>query len=157
MIDTLRTGVRGWSVGHRVGLGFLGGHCGVWSRVAGGRFVASTDQPWTGLMRDGGYAEVAYARASGLVAIPEELTDLDAAPLLSAGFTTFNALVRAGAKAGDLAVQGIGGLGLLSVHYAAKMGMEVVAIARGTTKEELARALGADYYIDRSPRMRRRS
>lgn len=85
-------------------------------------------------MTDGGYAEVAYARASGLVAIPEELTDLDAAPLLCAGFTTFNALVKAGAKAGDLAVQGIGKLGPLSVHYAAKMGMEVVAIARGTTK-----------------------
>jgi propanol-preferring alcohol dehydrogenase len=149
VIEALGAGVTGWSAGQRVGIGFLGGHCGVCQSCRQGNFVACTDQPWTGMAVDGGYAEVVYARASGLVAIPDELTSVEAAPLLCAGFTTFNALLKADATAGDLvAIQGIGGLGHLGVQYAAKMGLRVVAIARGTEKEKLARQLGADDYID---------
>ena len=122
------------------------------SRVAGHEAVgviACTDQPWTGVQVDGGYAEVLYARQSGLVAIPDSLSSVDAAPLLCAGFTTYNALLKARLLPGSLvAVQAIGGLGHLGVQYAKRMGLQVVAIARGTAKRELAQRLGADHYID---------
>jgi alcohol dehydrogenase, propanol-preferring len=148
-IDALGAGVEGWTTGQRVGVSFLGGHCGVCESCRRGNFVYCTNQPWTGMTTDGGYAEILYARATGLVAIPEELSSVDAAPLLCAGFTTYNAILKANAKAGDLvAIQGIGGLGHLGLQYAAKMGLRVVAIARGTDKEKLARQLGAQHYID---------
>ncbi|MFF2361995.1 zinc-binding dehydrogenase [Streptomyces sp. NPDC058122] len=149
VIDALGPEVEGWSTGQRVGVGFLGGHCGVCQSCRMGNFVACTDQPQTGVGVDGGYAEVVYARATGLVAIPDELTPAEAAPLLCAGFTTFNALLKANTKADDLVViQGIGGLGHLGIQYAARMGLRVVAVARGTAKEKLARELGAQHYID---------
>src|SRR5580693_6164022 len=149
VIDAVGAGVAGWPVGQRAGVGFLGGHCGACESCRRGNFVACTNQPWTGMTVDGGYAEVVYARATGVVAVPGELSAVEAAPLLCAGFTTFNALLKAEAKAGDLvAVQGIGGLGHLGIQYAAKMGLRVAAIARGTAKEPLARKLGAHHYID---------
>jgi alcohol dehydrogenase, propanol-preferring len=149
IIDALGDGVEGWQLGQRVGVGFLGGYCAVCASCRRGNFVACTDQPWTGINVDGGYAEVMYARATGLVAIPDELSSIDAAPLLCAGFTTYNALLKGGVKAGDLvAIQGIGGLGHLGIQYARKMGLRVVAIARGTAKQALALELGAHYYID---------
>jgi propanol-preferring alcohol dehydrogenase len=148
-IDALGAGVTRWVVGDRVGVGFLGGHCGVCDECRRGEFVNCTDQPWIGVNVDGGYAEVMYARSSGLVAVPAGLTSVEAAPLLCAGFTTFNALVKAGVHPGDLvAIQGIGGLGHLGIQYANKMGLRVVAIARGTEKAELAVELGAHHYID---------
>jgi propanol-preferring alcohol dehydrogenase len=148
-IDALGAGVEGWTAGQRVGVSFLGGHCGVCESCRRGNFVYCTDQPRTGMTTDGGYAEMLYARASGLVAIPDELSSVEAAPLLCAGFTTYNAILKAGARPGDLvAIQGIGGLGHLGLQYAAKMGLRVVAIARGTGKEKLARELGAHHYID---------
>ena len=150
-IDALGADVTGWSVGDRVGVGFLGGHCGVCEQCRRGRFVACTDQPRTGITVDGGYAEYLYARQSGLVSIPEQLSSTEASPLLCAGFTTYNALLRAELRPGDLvAVQGIGGLGHLGVQYARKMGATVVAIARGAGKADLARGFGADHYIDSS-------
>jgi propanol-preferring alcohol dehydrogenase len=116
-----------------------------------GRLIACTYQPWTGVTVDGGYAEYLYARQSGLVSIPEQLSSLEASPLLCAGFTTYNALLKAQLKPGGLvAVQGIGGLGHLGVQYARKMGATVVAIARGMAKADLARGLGAHHYIDSS-------
>jgi propanol-preferring alcohol dehydrogenase len=149
VIDAVGTGVQRWQVGDRVGVGFLGGHCGVCDPCRRGDFVTCTDQPQTGVTVDGGYGEVMYARASGLVAIPDALTSEEAAPLLCAGFTTFNALLKGKATAGDLvAIQGIGGLGHLGVQYAAKMGLRVAAVARGTAKRELALQLGAHEYID---------
>lgn len=149
VVDALGDGVSGWSVGQRVGVGYLGGQCGVCDACRRGNFVACSDQPVTGSSVDGGYAEVAYARASGLVAVPDELTSAEAAPLLCAGFTVYNALLKAGVRAGDLvAVQGIGGLGHLGLQYAARMGLRVVAIARGRAKEEQARSFGARYYLD---------
>jgi D-arabinose 1-dehydrogenase-like Zn-dependent alcohol dehydrogenase len=111
--------------------------------------VNCENQPQSGTTVDGGYAEVVYARATGLVRIPDQLKSLEASPLLCAGVTTFNALrglnIRPDALVG---VQGIGGLGHLGVQYANKLGYRVVAIARGTEKEALATELGAHHYID---------
>jgi D-arabinose 1-dehydrogenase-like Zn-dependent alcohol dehydrogenase len=103
----------------------------------------------TGVTMDGGYAEYVVMPASALAALPDDIDAADAAPLLCAGVTTYNALRRTEARAGDLvAVLGVGGLGHLGIQYAAKMGFRTVAIARGTDKEDLARELGAHHYID---------
>jgi propanol-preferring alcohol dehydrogenase len=148
-IDALGSGVQGWAVGQRVGVGFLGGSCGSCEFCRNGDLVNCRNQEYTGIHHDGGYAEVMIAKASGLVAIPDALSSVDAAPLLCAGLTTFSALRNAPAKAGDLvAVLGIGGLGHLGVQYARHMGFEVAAIARGADKAELAKKLGAHHYID---------
>jgi D-arabinose 1-dehydrogenase-like Zn-dependent alcohol dehydrogenase len=102
-----------------------------------------------GVTMDGGYAEYVVVPYRALAALPDEIDAVDAAPLLCAGVTTFNALRHSGARAGDLvAVLGLGGLGHLGVQYAAKMGFDTVAIARGTAKEPLARELGARHYVD---------
>jgi alcohol dehydrogenase, propanol-preferring len=148
-IDALGSGVQGWTVGQRVGVGFLGGSCGYCEFCRNGDLVNCRNQEYSGIHHDGGYAEVMIAKASGLMSIPDDLSSAGAAPLLCAGITTFNALRNAPAKAGDLvAVLGIGGLGHLAVQYARHMGFEVVAIARGSNTAELAKKLGAHHYID---------
>ena len=148
-IDAIGEHVTGWAIGDRVGVGFLGGQCGVCGECRRGNFVTCADEAWTGVNVDGGYAEVMYARQSGLVAIPESLSACDTAPLLCAGFTTFNALNKGAALPGDLvAIQGIGGLGHLGIQYARAMGLQVAAIARGPDKAEVAAELGAHHYID---------
>ena len=148
-IDAVGLGVEGWNVGQRVGVGFLGGSCGHCSFCRGGDIVNCTNQAFTGIQHDGGYAEVMIAKASGLMSVPDELTSVDAAPLLCAGLTTFSALRNSSAKAGDLvAVLGIGGLGHLGLQYARHMGFEVAAIGRGSDKAELAKKLGAHHYFD---------
>jgi propanol-preferring alcohol dehydrogenase len=148
-IDALGAYVQGWVVGQRVGVGFLGGFCGYCEFCRGGDLVNCRNQEFTGIHRDGGYSEMLVARASGLMSIPDDLSSVNAAPLLCAGITTFSALRNAPAKPGDLvAVLGIGGLGHLGVQYARHMGFEVAAIARGAEKAELAKKLGAHHYID---------
>ena len=148
-IDALGSGVQGWAVGQRVGVGFLGGSCGYCEFCRNGDLVNCRNQEYTGIHSDGGYADMMIAKASGLMSIPDDLASAGAAPLLCAGLTTFNALRNAPAKAGDLvAVLGIGGLGHLGVQYARHMGFEVAAIARGTGTAELAKKLGAHHYID---------
>jgi propanol-preferring alcohol dehydrogenase len=148
-IDALGSDVRGWAVGQRVGVGFLAGSCGYCEFCRNGDLVSCRNQGYTGIHRDGGYAEVMLAKASGLVSIPEGVSSTDAAPLLCAGLTTFSALRNAPAEAGDLvAVLGIGGLGHLAVQYARAMGFEVAAIGRGGDKADLAKELGAHHYID---------
>ena len=149
VVDAIGSGVTTWQVGDRVGLGFLGGHCGECAQCRRGDFVNCLNQPQPGTTEDGGYAELVYARASGLVRVPEVMNPIDAAPLLCAGITTFNALRHADAPPGAVvAIQGIGGLGHLGVQYAKQLGYHTVAIARGPEKEELARTLGADEYIN---------
>jgi alcohol dehydrogenase, propanol-preferring len=149
VIDAVGDGVRGWNIGDRVGVGFLGGHCGVCVFCRHGDFVNCEDQPRPGTDADGGYAEVVYARASGLVRVPEALVSVDASPLLCAGITTYNAVQKLEAEPDALvAIQGIGGLGHLGVQYANKLGYRVAAIARGTDKAALADKLGAHHYID---------
>jgi propanol-preferring alcohol dehydrogenase len=148
-IDALGDGVTNWKIGQRVGVAFLGGQCGVCEYCRRGDFVNCRNQSISGLTYDGGYAEVMIVNVDGLVAIPEELSSVDAAPLLCAGVTTFNALRNSPARPGDLvAVHGIGGLGHLGVQYARQMGFRVVAIARGAEKAPLAKQLGAHVYID---------
>ncbi|HTD14933.1 MAG TPA: alcohol dehydrogenase catalytic domain-containing protein, partial [Chthoniobacterales bacterium] len=125
-IDALDSGVQGWAVGQRVGVGFLGGSCGYCEFCRNGDLVNCRNQEFSGIHSDGGYAEMMIAKASGLMSIPDSLSSAAAAPLLCAGITTFNALRNAPAKAGDLvAVLGIGGLGHLGVQYARYMGFEV--------------------------------
>ncbi len=149
VIDAVGDGVRRWQVGERVGVGFLGGQCNECDACRRGDFVNCEDQHQTGTTTDGGYAEVAHVRASGLVRIPDGISSTDAAPLLCAGLTTFNALRQLDLRPGALvAIQGIGGLGHLGIQHADKLGYRVVAIARGSGKEELARSLGADHYVD---------
>jgi alcohol dehydrogenase, propanol-preferring len=148
-IDAIGEGVTGWKIGQRVGVGYLGGHCGACVYCRRGDFVNCANQPWTGTHFDGGYSESMIAIPSGLVSIPDGLNSVDAAPLLCAGLTTFNALRRSSAEPGDLvAILGIGGLGHLGVQFAVHMGFRVAAIARGAEKEPLAKQLGAHHYID---------
>ncbi|MGJ6968082.1 alcohol dehydrogenase catalytic domain-containing protein [Streptosporangium sp. G11] len=151
VIDAVGDGVTGWKVGDRVGVGFLGGQCGECDLCRRGDFVNCENQQQMGTTVDGGYAEVVFARGSGLVRVPEGVSSVEAAPLLCAGLTTFKALQRIDGRPGALvAVQGIGGLGHLGLQYAAKLGYRVAAVARGTEKAALARRLGADHYIDSS-------
>jgi propanol-preferring alcohol dehydrogenase len=148
VVEALGSGTEPWRVGDRVGIGFLGGHCGHCTYCRRGDFVNCQNQPTTGTTVDGGYAEVTYAAANGLVRIPEGMAATDA-PLLCAGLTSFMGLRRAAAAPGSLvAVQGIGGLGHLGLQYASRLGYRVAAVARGKEKEKLARELGADFYID---------
>jgi len=150
-IDTVGEGVTDWKVGQRVGVGFLGGHCGKCRFCRKGDFVNCLHQAMSGIHYDGGYAEYMIAKESGLVEIPDELNSIEAAPLLCAGVTTFNALRKSGARPGDLvAIQGIGGLGHLGVQFAKHMGFKVAAVARGPEKASQAKRLGAHLYIDAS-------
>src|SRR5467141_2758772 len=150
-IDAIGEDVQGWAVGQRVGVGFLGGSCGYCEYCRDGDLVNCTNQAFTGVQHDGGYAEVMIAKASGLMSVPDELSSVDAAPLLCAGITTFSALRNSPARAGDLvAIFGVGGLGHLGVQYARHMGFEVVAIDRGADRAELSKKLGAHHYIDGS-------
>src|SRR4051794_11789507 len=149
VIDAVGFGVPGWQLGRHVGVGWNGGYCGYCEHCRRGDFFACIRGQTTGVTYDGGYGEYMIAPASAVASMPAELPDVDAAPLMCAGLTTFNALRNSGARAGDVvAVLGLGGLGHLGVQYAAKMGFHVVGIARGKDKEELARRLGAAIYID---------
>jgi len=150
IIDAVGTGVVGWTVGQRVGVGWHGGHCGYCDSCRRGDFVTcqiAFQVP--GIAYDGGYADYMIAPAGVLALLPEALSAVDAGPLMCAGITTYNSLRHSGARPGDLvAVLGIGGLGHLGIQFAAKMGFKTVAIARGKDKEPLARKLGAQHYID---------
>ncbi len=149
VVDAVGDGVEGWAVGDRVGVGWFGGCCFVCEPCRRGDFISCEDGLVAGIAYDGGYAEAMIAPAEALARIPDDLSDVDAAPLLCAGITTFNALRESVARPGDLvAVLGVGGLGHLGIQYAKAMGFEVVAIARGTEKEPLARDRGAHHYID---------
>ena len=138
-----------WKIGQRVGVGRLGGHCNACPPCRQGRFQLCQDQPFVGASRDGGYAEMMLARATGLVSIPGQLDAEEAAPILCAGLATFNALKKSGAQAGDtVAILGIGGLGHMALQYARRMGFKVVAIGRGGEIAQDALELGAHVYVD---------
>jgi D-arabinose 1-dehydrogenase-like Zn-dependent alcohol dehydrogenase len=139
-----------WKIGQRVGVGWNGGYCSTCVQCRRGDFFAcDTLHDVTGITRDGGYAEYMLAPSSAVAAVPDGLGDLDAAPLMCAGLTTFNALRNSGVRPGDIvAVLGLGGLGHLGVQYASRLGFRTVAIARGADKAPLAAKLGAEAYID---------
>jgi D-arabinose 1-dehydrogenase-like Zn-dependent alcohol dehydrogenase len=148
-IEALGSGVSQWKIGQRVGIGLIAGEDGVCEPCRRGDIVNCQSPVTTGVTVDGGYAEVMIAEARGIASIPDELSSAEAAPLLCAGITTYNALRNAGLRGGDLvAVQGIGGLGHLGVQFARHMGFRTVAIGRGREKEKLAKDLGAHVYID---------
>jgi propanol-preferring alcohol dehydrogenase len=148
-IEALGSGVSKWKIGQRVGVGFFGGEDGVCDSCRRGDIVNCQNPVIPGVTVDGGYAEVMIAEARGIASIPDELGSAEAAPLLCAGITTYNALRNAGLRGGDLvAVQGVGGLGHLGIQFARHMGFRTVAIGRGGEKEKLANDLGAHVYID---------
>lgn len=149
-IDAVGPGVAGWRTGQRVGVGWHGGHCGHCGSCRRGDFITcQIAREIPGITYDGGYADYMIAPQEALASIPQELSALEAGPLMCAGITTFNSLRHSGAQPGDLvAILGVGGLGHLGVQFAAKMGFTTVAIARGKEKEALAKKLGARHYID---------
>lgn len=150
-IHALGPGVTNWQIGQRVGVGWFGGECGSCDSCRRGNLVNCSNLIIPGLSTDGGYAEIMIAEARSLARIPDSLNDIEAAPLLCAGVTTFAALRNANLRPGDsVAVHGIGGLGHLAIQFARRMGMRTIAIARGTDKRPLALELGAHEYIDSS-------
>jgi alcohol dehydrogenase len=149
VIDALGEGVTHLRVGQRVGVGWHGGHDGTCDACLNGHFIHCRQGRITGISIDGGYQEYLVAPAVAVARMAEGLDFAEAAPLLCAGVTTFNALRHSGARAGDLVgIQGLGGLGHVGLQYARAMGFEVVAISRGPEKEEFARKLGAHHYVD---------
>ena len=142
--------VPGWQVGDRAGVGWFGGSCGYCARCRrGNAFACENIQAVTGVTRDGGYATHLVADVSAVARVPADLDEVESAPLLCAGITTFNALRNCGASPGDLVVvHGVGGLGHLGIQFARRLGFRTVAVNRGRDKEELARSLGAHDYVD---------
>jgi D-arabinose 1-dehydrogenase-like Zn-dependent alcohol dehydrogenase len=148
-IDAVGTDVTNWKPGQRVGVGWHGGHDFTCNACRRGDFINCQNEKITAISHDGGYQEYMVTPAEAVAAIPDDLPAAEAAPLLCAGITVFNALRNSGARAGDLvAVQGIGGLGHLGIQYARQMGFRTFAIGRGKDKEALARKLGATHYVD---------
>jgi D-arabinose 1-dehydrogenase-like Zn-dependent alcohol dehydrogenase len=149
IIDELGAGVSEWKKGQRVGVGWHGGHDGTCLSCRRGDFGNCRNMQIAGISYDGGYAQYMVAPAEALVAMPESLGDTEAAPLLCAGITTFNALRHSGALPGDLVVVlGVGGLGHLGIQFANKFGYKVAAVGRGSENAALAKKLGASVYID---------
>src|SRR5262245_15275458 len=149
VIDEVGSGVREWTKGQRDGIGWHGEQDGTCAACGRGAFVTCVKANVTGISFDGGYAQYMLAPAEAVAAIPESLDPADAAPLLCAGITTFNALRNSGAVPSDLvAVQGIGGLGHLGIQFASKFGYRVAAVGRGADNAQLAKRLGAHVYID---------
>jgi D-arabinose 1-dehydrogenase-like Zn-dependent alcohol dehydrogenase len=148
-IDEVGTGVSEWKKGQRVGVGWHGGEDGTCPECRRGDFRNCRNLKIAGISYDGGYQQYMLAPVEALVSIPDTISDVDAAPLLCAGITTYNALRHSGAFPGDLvAVQGIGGLGHLGVQFASKFGFKVAAIGRDSENAVLAKKLGANVYID---------
>lgn len=149
VVDAIGEAVAPWKVGDRVGVGWFGGNCGECDSCRRGDFISCIKLQIPGISYDGGYGESIVVPEEALARIPDQLNDEDAAPLMCAGITTFNALRNSGARQGDLvAIQGIGGLGHLGIQFASKAGFQTVAIGRGTDKKQLALQLGAHTYID---------
>src|SRR5215470_9035770 len=149
IIDEAGAGVSEWKKGQRAGVGWHGGHDGTCRACRRGDFRNCRNLKVPGISYDGGYEQYMVAPVEALVAIPQSLGDVEAAPLLCAGITTYNALRHSGAYPGDLvAVQGIGGLGHLGIQFANKFGYKVAAIGRGSENAALAKKLGASVYID---------
>jgi len=149
VIDAIGSEVPRWKPGQRVGVGWLGSYCGHCESCRRGSFVTCANQLISGVTMDGGYQDYVVVPFEALALIPDELSPIEAGPLMCAGITTFNSLRNSGARAGDtVAVLGIGGLGHLGVQFASRMGFRTVAIARGKDKEPLARQLGAHHYVD---------
>jgi len=149
IVDEVGAGVSSWKTGQRVGVGWHGGHDNNCRECRRGDFGNCRNMKIAGISYDGGYQQYMIAPIEALVSLPDTLSDVDAAPLLCAGVTTYNSLRHSGALPGDLvAVQGIGGLGHLGIQFGSKFGYKVAAIGRGSENALLAKKLGASVYID---------
>jgi D-arabinose 1-dehydrogenase-like Zn-dependent alcohol dehydrogenase len=149
VIDVVGKDVTEWKPGQRVAVGWHGGHCGHCESCRRGDFVTCQYAQVPGISYDGGYADYVITPTVALASIPDQLSATEAAPLMCAGITTYNALRNSGARVGDVvAILGVGGLGHLAIQFAAKMGFKTIAIARGKDKEEMVKKLGAIHYID---------
>ena len=149
VVDEVGAGVTAWKKGQRVGVGWHGGQDNTCPSCRRGDFRNCRNVQIPGISYDGGYQQFMVAPVEALAAIPESLSDVEAAPLLCAGITTYNSLRHSGAMPGDLvAVQGVGGLGHLGIQFANKFGYRVAAIGRGPENAALAKKLGAHVYID---------
>jgi propanol-preferring alcohol dehydrogenase len=149
IVEELGSDCKRFKKGDRVGVGWHGGHCGVCPSCRRGDFITCVNLQTPGINFDGGYAEYGSFPEEVCAAVPAQLDSVEAAPLLCAGITTFNALRHSGAQPGDLvAILGLGGLGHLGVQFASKMGFNTVAIARGDDKAPFAKQLGAKHYIN---------
>jgi D-arabinose 1-dehydrogenase-like Zn-dependent alcohol dehydrogenase len=149
VIDAIGNDVTQWKVGQRIGVGWVAGYCGYCESCRRGDFATCRYGQVPGISFDGGYADYMIAPTEGLASIPDDLSATEAAPLMCAGITTYNALRNSGARVGDVvAILGLGGLGHLGIQFAAKMGFKTTAIGRGKDKEQLVRKLGARHYID---------
>jgi D-arabinose 1-dehydrogenase-like Zn-dependent alcohol dehydrogenase len=149
VIDVVGKDVIEWKPGQRVGVGWHGGNCGHCESCRRGDFVTCTYLQVPGITYDGGYADYVIVPTEAVASIPAELSATEAAPLMCAGITTYNALRNSGAREGDtIAIIGVGGLGHLGIQFASKMGFKTIAIGRGKDKEDLAKTLGAVHYID---------
>jgi D-arabinose 1-dehydrogenase-like Zn-dependent alcohol dehydrogenase len=149
VIDVVGKDVIEWKPGQRVGVGWHGGNCGHCESCRRGDFVTCTYLQVPGIAYDGGYADYVIVPTEAVASIPAELSATEAAPLMCAGITTYNALRNSGAREGDtIAIIGVGGLGHLGIQFASKMGFKTIAIGRGKDKEDLAKTLGAVHYID---------
>jgi D-arabinose 1-dehydrogenase-like Zn-dependent alcohol dehydrogenase len=150
VIDKVGTDVTQWKSGQRVAVGWHGGHDGSCDSCRRGDFVTCKNAQIPGISYDGGYADYMIAPIEALASIPEQLSAIEAAPLMCAGITTYNALRNSGARPGDVVgILGMGGLGHLGIQFAAKMGFNTVAIGRARDREEeLMKKLGARQYID---------
>jgi D-arabinose 1-dehydrogenase-like Zn-dependent alcohol dehydrogenase len=149
VIDAIGNGVTQWKVGKRIGVGWVAGYCGYCESCRRGDFATCRYGQVPGISFNGGYADYMIAPTEALASIPDELSATEAAPLMCAGITTYNALRNSGARVGDVvAILGIGGLGHLGIQFAAKRGFKTVAIARGKDKDEIVKKLGARQYID---------
>ena len=149
VIEELGAGVAAWKKGQRVGVGWHGGQDNTCPSCKRGDFRNCRNLKIPGISYDGGYQQYMVAPIEALVAIPDSLSAIEAAPLICAGITTYNSLRHSGALPGDLvAVQGVGGLGHLGIQFASKFGYKVAAIGRGPENAALAKKLGANLYID---------
>ena len=148
-IEEVGSQVNNWKIGDRAGVGWHGGHCFECSSCKHGDFINCENAQVCGISYDGGYAEYVCVPKEAVAGVPDALKSTDAAPLLCAGITVFNAMRNSSAKAGDtVAIQGIGGLGHLAIQYANKMGFRTVAISTSNDKKQLAKDLGAHHFIN---------
>ncbi|KAK2868012.1 hypothetical protein FQN49_003240 [Arthroderma sp. PD_2] len=144
-------GVTQWNIGDRIGGAWHGGHDGTCKQCRNGYFQMCDNRVVNGETKGGGYAEYCKLRAEAGVRIPAHVDAAKYSPILCAGVTVFTSLRHMNIPPGStVAVQGLGGLGHLAIQYAKKFGYRVVAMSRGPQKEQFARELGADEYIDTS-------
>lgn len=149
IIEKVGEKVTNWKKGQRVGVGWHGGHCFTCEPCRRGDFINCENAKVCGISYDGGYAEYLTAPQEAVASVPDELSSEEAAPILCAGITVFNAIRNSGIRPGDtVAVQGIGGLGHLAIQYLSKMGMKTIAVSHSDDKKDLANELGAKHYIN---------